>query len=211
MKVLRVAALALAAPALLHSVALATCASTEACLQAIATAQQGTRTVSAEFVQVKHVTLLDEPLVSSGHFLFKRPDRILLQIETPLAATVVIKGRDVHIPNLPERDRQAMAMAPVATMFTQLGAIFTGAVEGLQDSFEVTARPDDTGIAVTLRPRRPDWQRMYRSIELRFAGPELSTQQIRLEDALGDHLDITMRNVRRNVELPDTMFDVRGE
>jgi len=211
MRILRTAALVLAALAVTRSVALAACQSTAACLQAIATAQQGTRTVSAEFVQVKHVTLLDEPLVSTGHFLFKRPDRIVLQVETPLAATVVIKGRDVHIPNLPERDRQAMAMAPVATMFTQLGAIFTGSVQGLEDGFEVTARPDNTGIDVTLRPRQAAWQRMYRSIELRFAGPDLTTQQIRLEDALGDHLEITMRNVQRNIDVPDTLFDVQGQ
>ena len=99
-------------------------------------------------------------------------------------------------------------MAPVATMFTQLGAIFTGAVQGLQDSFEVNAHSDDGGIAVKLRPRQAAWQRLYRSIELQFAGPELATQHIGLEDGLGDHLEITMRNVQRNVAIPDAMFDV---
>src|SRR5262245_636016 len=110
----------LMAPLVMQGVAIAACMSTEDCLRVIEQAQHGTQTVSAEFVQVKHVTLLDEPLVSTGRFVFKRPDRVLLRVETPQAATVAINGRDVRIPNLPERDRQALAMTPVAAMFTQL-------------------------------------------------------------------------------------------
>lgn len=184
----------------------ATCTSTADCLQAIEQAQQNTRTVVAEFVQVKHVSLLDEPLVSRGRFAFKRPDRVRLSIATPQPATVVINGRDVHIPGITERDRAAFAMTPMAALFTQLGAIFAGSMQTLQESFQVSARAADSGIEMRLQPRQAAWEKTFHSIELQFAGPDLVVRQMRIEDALGDTVEVTLHDVQRNIELPDAMF-----
>jgi len=189
--------------------AIARCASTETCLRLIQQAQQDLRTMAADFVQVKHVSLLDEPLVSSGRFLFRMPDRILLKIEQPQPLTVTIRGHDIQIPNLPERERQALSMAPTAAMFTQLGAIFSGSIQALSQGFEVTAAEDDSAIQVHLVPRQEAWKRMLRSIHLRFAGPELLAEKIRLDDALGDSLEITLRNVQRNIDLSDSLFEIK--
>lgn len=194
--------------------ALAECSSTEACLRAIEAAQRETRTIEADFVQVKHLSLLDEPLTSSGRFVFKRPDRIRLQVDQPQPTTIVINGKDVSIPslmNLPASEKQAIAMAPIAGMFTQLGAIFTGSTRTLQEGFEVAARQADADtIEVKLKPRVAAWQRLFRSIEIHFGGPDLLAQQLRLEDGFGDQLDITLRNVQRNRDVPDASFDASG-
>jgi outer membrane lipoprotein-sorting protein len=184
------------------------CTSTEACLLVIQQAQRDMRTMTAAYVQVKHVSLLDEPLVSSGRFIFKRPDRILLKMEQPQPLTVTITGREVHIPNLPARERQALGMAPMAAMFTQLSAVFTGSMRALEQGFEVAAVEDDSAIQVTLVPRQESWKRMFRSIQLRFAGPQLFVQKIRLDDALGDNLEITLSDVRYDIDIPDAAFDV---
>ncbi len=196
------------APLALCAAAGAACTSTADCLRVIEQAQRDTRTVTAAFTQVKHVSLLDEPIVSSGRFVFKRPDRVLLKIEKPQAATVIITGRDIHIPNLPERERQALAMVPAGAMSAQLGAIFTGSTQALQEGFEVTARDTGTSIEVKLLPRQAATQQMFREIDLGFSGAELFATQIRLADALGDSLEITLHDVRRNVEVPDSTFDV---
>jgi outer membrane lipoprotein-sorting protein len=183
------------------------CTSTEACLRVIQQAQPDMRTMTAAFVQVKHVGLLDEPLVSSGRFVFKRPDNILLKMEQPQLLSVTITGREVHIPNLPERERRGLGMAPMASMFTQLNVVFTGSMQALEQGFEVAAVEDDAAIQVTLVPRQESWKRMFRSIQLRFAGPQLLVHNIRLDDALGDNLEITLSDVHYNVDIPDTTFD----
>jgi outer membrane lipoprotein-sorting protein len=186
----------------------AVCTSTDSCLRVIEAAQRDTRTMSADFVQVKHVSLLNEPLESTGHLVFKRPDRILLKIDTPRPATIVVSGRDVRIPHLSERDRQALAMAPMVDMFAQLGAIFTGATDKLREGFAASAQEEGDAIRVQLVPRQAAWKQRFRTIELRFAGAERVAQVIRLEDALGDNLEITLHNVQRNVEVPDSTFEL---
>src|SRR5260221_5677279 len=109
-----------AAAALVQAaVASGACDSTDACLKAVEAAQAETRTISAHFTQTKHLSLLEEPLVATGRFLFKRPDRMRLDIELPRPATILINGRDIHIPGMSESDQQQLAITPMAAMFTE--------------------------------------------------------------------------------------------
>ena len=204
---MRRACLAAALVAVLHSPASAApCDSTDACLRVLAAAQATTRSVDARFVQTKHVSLLDAPLVSTGRFRFRRPDRVRLDVETPRPTTILIAGRSVTIPGLTETEQQAVADSPMATMFTELGALFAGSLDRAPAHFAIEARGTDDGVAVTLTPRAPEFQRLFRTIVLRFGGPEAVVRSMRLDEALGDHLEVELRDVRRNVELPDALF-----
>jgi outer membrane lipoprotein-sorting protein len=156
---------------------------------------------------VKRVELLEQPLVSRGRFAFKRPDRVRLEVTEPQPGTLLIRGTEVRIPGMSEADAHAMAMTPTAAMFSRLGALFTGETRALEQDFEVSARADGTSIEVALTPRQDRWQKVLRRIELRFSGPQLLTDKIRIDDSLGDQLEITMLDVQRNVDLPDTLFE----
>lgn len=184
----------------------AACTSTDSCLQAVAAAQADTRTIEADFVQVKYLDLLEEPMVSSGRFAFKEPDHVRLDIESPEAATILINGRDVRIPGMTAQQEKAMGSAPIGALFGQLARIFRGDVEGLREDFEVTAQADGEGARIHLVPLRADWKKAFHSIDLRFADGLTHVEKMRLEDQLGDHLEVTLRNVRRNRELPDAHF-----
>lgn len=185
---------------------LAACASTDSCLQAVAAAQRDTRTIEADFVQVKHVGLLAEPVVSNGRFAFKQPDRVRLDVESPDVATILIDGRNVRMPGLTEQQQKAMGAAPIGAMFGQLAKIFGGDIEELRKDFEVTAGADGAGVHVRLVPRRDDWKKAFRSIDLRFSDNLTHLETLRLDDDLGDSLEVTLRNVRRNRELSDALF-----
>lgn len=189
-----------------RAAAAAPCDSTAACLTVLAAAQASTRTVDARFVQTKYLSLLDEPLVSTGRFRFRRPDHVRLDVETPRPATILIAGRSLTIPGLTETERQAVAGSPMAAMFTELGALFAGTLDRAPAHFAIEARAVGDAIEVTLTPTAPDYQRLFRAIALRFAGPETTVQSMRLDEALGDRLEVELRDVRRNVELPDALF-----
>jgi outer membrane lipoprotein-sorting protein len=192
---------------LLAAPARAACASTAECLGRIEAAQRDLHTLRARFVQTKRLSLLDEPLESSGWFLFKRPDRVRWETEAPERLTVVISGREVHIPNLPESERQALAMSPLTTMLSRLGALFTGEVRALEQGFEITATDRGSAIQVELVPREEAWRQSFRRIDLAFAAPEMTIAGIRLENALGDSVEIRFEEVVRNVDVPDSMFE----
>lgn len=188
------------------------CTSTPDCLRRIEAAQRDTRTISARFVQTKHVSLLDQPLTSSGRFYFQKPDRVRLEIEEPVRTVVVVDGPRVQIPDLPESERQAVAMAPMAAMFTQLGAIFSGSTAQLESGFEVSASSPSAGtIEVVLVPKVESWRRLFGRIDIRFAGEQMMARELRLQDALGDRLEVKMDEVKRNEELPASLFALPAE
>jgi outer membrane lipoprotein-sorting protein len=191
------------------AMAAARCASSDACLREIEAARRATQSISADFEQVKHVSLLDEPLVSRGRLTFKRPNRLRVEIASPQPATVVINDGRVFIPDLPEQQRQALTLAPAGDAFAHLGALFTGSTDVLQEAFETTAVADGDAIAVTLVPRHEPSRRMFKAIAVRFAFPDLMAQTIRLDDPFGDSLEITLRNVQRNDDVPDSLFEDR--
>jgi outer membrane lipoprotein-sorting protein len=184
----------------------APCDSTAACLEVLKAAQASTQTVDARFVQTKHLSLLDEPLVSTGRFRFRRPDHVRLDVETPQPSTILIAGRSVTIPGLAASEQRALADSPMAAMFTELGAVFAGNLDRAPAHFTVEARGAGDAIEVSLTPTAPDYQRLFRTIALRFAGPQTIIESMRLDDALGDRLDVELRDVRRNVDLPDAVF-----
>jgi outer membrane lipoprotein-sorting protein len=181
----------------------AECDSTDACLRLIQAAQSETRSLQADFRQVKHVALLEEPLESSGTFLFEAPDHVVVTITSPEPATITIDGDEIRAPGLSDEESRALAMAPVAGTFARLGAILRGDLVGLRESFEIEARERDGSIEVVMKPRTLELRKSFEHIDLRFEGPNRSIRRIGVADAFGDRLEITLDHVRRNVEVQE--------
>jgi outer membrane lipoprotein-sorting protein len=196
---------------LLSAPALAACGSTAECLRRVEVEQRDLRTLRARFVQIKRLSLLDEPLESSGQLLFKRPDRVRWEMVKPEPLTVVINRGALHIPGVPESEQQALSASPVTAMLSQLGGLFTGELSALEGGFEITATDRESEIVVQLVPREAAWRQSYRRIEIAFAEPKVIISRIRLENALGDTVDIRFEEPARNVEIADSAFDIGAE
>lgn len=198
--------LAVALVAFVASRAFAVCDSTDACLHAIEESQRSTRAVSARFEQTKHLSLMNEPLVSRGQFAFKQPDQVLWQIEEP-AITVRIDRTGVHLPNIPNAEAEVAALGPFSNMMRELSGVFTGSLGTVRKTFDVRAEGDERAIHVHLMPRNAEWQRMFRSVALSFALPDLTMKSIHIDEALGDSLDIIFTDVHRNDAAAEAAFD----
>ncbi len=197
----------LSAVLLCAATAHATCTGTDACLRAIEAAQQATRTLAARFEQTKHLSLMSEPLITRGRFAFKAPDQVLWQIDDP-KVTVRIDQHGVHLPDLPGAAAEAASLAPFAEMMRELSGLFRGSLAAVQKSFDVTATDEAAGVHVHLVPRSAQWQRMFRSIDLTFAAPDLLMHTIRVDESLGDSLEIVFSDVHRNDGIADAAIDV---
>ncbi len=205
-RVVRTAVAVLSMGAGAYRAAGAVCEGTDACLHALEASQRETRALSARFEQTKHLRLLAEPLVSRGRFAFKHPDQVLWRIDEP-AITVRIDRDGIHVPERPAVQAEVAALAPFSTMLRQLSGVFTGSLSTVRSTFDVSAEGNARGIGVRLVPRDAQWRRMFRSIDLSFAGPELVIAAIRIEEALGDSLEIVFSDIHRNDDVASAAFD----
>jgi outer membrane lipoprotein-sorting protein len=183
------------------------CQTKPECMEAIRAAHRDLSTLTATIVQTKHLSLLDEPLVSTGRLAFKRPDSLLLQMESPRPMRIVIHGSRVSLPELGAEAKAALTGAPTAVL-SRLRAIFAGEFSTLEESFEIRATEDDAGIAVELESRDPQMFNTVRTMDLRFERPALLLRTIRMRNALGDALEIALSDIQRNPALPDPTFAI---
>lgn len=175
----------------------AACESSRACLEEIATAQRRVRSLSARFVQTKHVSLLAEPIETTGQFVFRHPDNILWKVDQPPFEINVERGKLLLPPG--EETSLRASMPSVSGMFTGMSAMFTGDAEKILSSFDVDARDDGSGIVVDLKPKGRAEQRIIAALRLRFAGPDLELREIHIEEAVGDSLDIVFHDTQRTL------------
>lgn len=173
------------------------CTGTEDCLRRLEASQQSLQVMAARFEQTKHLSLLNEPLTSRGRFAFRRPDQVLWEVEDP-PLRIRIDGSGVHLPDLPGLKEEAAAMAPFAQMMREMGSVFTGSLSGLSRSFDVSANPHADGVDLRLTPQTPQGRRMFAVIEVSFRGADLRIDSIRLQEALGDRLEIRFSDVHYN-------------
>jgi hypothetical protein len=206
MGVARIFVVVLAVCSVWHATFGAVCEGTDACLQVIEATQRTTRALAARWVQTKHLSLLAEPLITRGQFAFRQPDQVVWRVDDP-AITVRIDRDGIHLPDLPGVKDEVAALAPFSSMMRQLSGLFTGALSSVRNTFEVTAAPDQRAIRVHLVPREPQWQRMFRAIDVSFAEPEWVVATIHIDEALGDSLDIAFADVHRNDEVANAALD----
>jgi len=185
------------------------CASTDACLHLIEVAQRSTQVLSARFEQTKRLSLLAEPLVSRGRFAFRRPDEVLWAIDEP-RLVLRIDRQGLHLPDAPEVQSDAAALASFSGMMRQMVGLFTGAFAPVREAFEVGARADGNSIRVRLVPRAEPWRRTLQSVEVWFAAPEVVVSRIHIEESLGDSVDITFSDVHRNDAAASAAFATGG-
>ncbi|MDR1172681.1 MAG: outer membrane lipoprotein carrier protein LolA, partial [Bacteroidales bacterium] len=53
--------------------------------------------IECDFTQYKHLTIMDEPLVSSGKFYYERDDKVRLDYVKPSPYLIVLDGQKVKI------------------------------------------------------------------------------------------------------------------
>ncbi len=210
MKALRKRGLALASAVIglasSHAVAAASCDTAEQCLAVLESSQRSIKALSARFEQTKHLSLLNEPLVTRGQFAFRAPDRVLWRVDDP-PITVRIDREGLHLPDAVGMKEEVAALAPFSAMMRQLSGIFTGSLSTVRNTFDVTASGDDRMIRVRLVPRDPQWRRTFQSITMSFAAPDWVVSTMHLEESLGDSLDIIFSDVHRNDAVANAAFD----
>lgn len=173
------------------------CADTESCLRLVEAQQRSTQVLSARIVQTKHLSLLTEPLVSRGRFAFKQPDLVVWQLDDP-PLTVRIDSSGLHLPGRPQAEKEVAALAPFNRVMGEFAGIFTGNLEKVRGAFAVQARGGDAEVQVEMVPQQETWRRMFQRIELTFVAPGYVIRSIRLQESLGDRLEIEFSDVHRN-------------
>lgn len=156
---------------------------------------QRTRSLSARFVQTKHLKALRDTLVTTGRIGYQRGGRLVWHTDPPSESELVLEGTTATLTMSGMSSPQSFDLTSepgMGKVFEALRAVLEADLEVLLPLFELRidrARP----LTVSLKPRSEALSRSVRVIELEFDG-EYRLQRVSLQESDGDRTDIAFRD-----------------
>lgn len=169
------------------------------------------RTLQCDFVQTKHVKMLNENMVSRGRMFYMRNDRLRWEYNTPYAYTFILNGDKVLLNN-GNTKRNDVIDVNKNKVFKEISRIMVSSVVGscLTDdkTFKTTVTTSDAEWIATLVPVRKDIKQMFDKIILHFDKKRKVVTKIEMTERNGDKTTIVLQNIRTNENISANMFTV---
>jgi outer membrane lipoprotein-sorting protein len=172
--------------------------------------QANVETMRASFEKDTASSLLLEPETSRGEFLYRTPDRVLWQVQEPLAVIVALTDEEM-VTYFPERRvAERVGISNVSErVFEYLGA--SGSLETLMQYFSVTAEfPEERGedYHLQLLPRYARIKKRIASMDIWVDAESFLPSRLKYTEPNGDHTEYRFQNVEINIDLPAERFEL---
>jgi outer membrane lipoprotein-sorting protein len=163
------------------------------------------RSVSAEFVQEKHMRILARPLISSGVFYFQAPASLRWEYRAPLRNILLMDndrteryvGTEAGL--VKEAGANLQAMQVVLEHITQW-------LEGRFDENPMFAAKLEPGPRITLTPKEKAFTKMIQRIELVFADRPGIIEAVIIHESDDSFTRLVFKNVVLNPPIDDSVF-----
>ncbi len=164
------------------------------------------KTQSAAFTQIKHISFLEDSLVSEGEFYFKEPDKMVWKYTTPFFYSVIINGDSVSIVD----DKKVKSFdAAENLLFAQIKRVIFNMVSGkILNDTTYLIKPVDRGsyLEVQFTPNDETMRKYLKRIDLWFDKKEKEVVKIKMNESSGDETVIFFENRKTNTPLSDDLF-----
>jgi outer membrane lipoprotein-sorting protein len=149
----------------------------------------------ARFTEIKHMSVLQNPLTLSGRLAYVRPDRIERHVLAPYEEKTVVSGDRVTIENRSRNTSKTFSLesAPGAYALTEsLRATLAGDLAALERHYSVDLKGNRDDWTLTLTPREAALSSLVQSVLI--AGAQARILRFDVREANGDHSAMTIRD-----------------
>lgn len=160
-------------------------------------------TIQSRFVQEKHLSLFDAPVVSRGLFYYQRPDSMRFEYLEPARMGLVVDRGTARRITREGVSREGSRLAEIAAEQVMAWARFDRAALAERYQMALAGR---NPVRLALIPRSAALARHIPRITVTFAQDERSVDSIRLDEDGGDHTLIRFTDTEINADLPDAAF-----
>jgi outer membrane lipoprotein-sorting protein len=163
------------------------------------------KSVSAEFVQEKHMKILSRPLISSGVFYFQAPSALRWEYRDPLRNILLMTsdGTERYVGTdagfVRESGVNLQAMQVVLEHITQW-------LEGRFDENPMFAANLEPGPKITLMPKEASFAKMIQRIELVFSNRPGVIESVIIHESGDSFTRLVFKNVVLNPSLDASVF-----
>jgi outer membrane lipoprotein-sorting protein len=161
--------------------------------------------ISAEFVQEKHMKILSKPLVSGGIFLFKAPDSLRWEYRYPVQSALLMHNGKTKRYTLRNGTVTEDAGAHLQSLQVVLEEI-TRWVKGRFDEDPAFTVRQEPGLKIVLSPKDKDLALIIQRIELFFSDRPGIMKSVVIYEGEDSFTRIEFKDVVLNQPLDDSLF-----
>lgn len=168
------------------------------------------QSLECDFVQTKHLKMLNNSYVSSGKLYYSQPDMLRWEYTTPYSY-IFIMNRDKVI--LKNQSRQDVIDVNRNKIFKDISRLMMESIKGelLNDNtlFERSIVAVKGGYIATLIPTQREMKQMWSKILLYFDAESFSVEKIEMYEKGGDSTSIELKGVKLNGAIESSIFNIQ--
>ena len=172
------------------------------------TASTKINTIKSDFVQEKHLTFLNDIIISKGKFWFKKENQLRWEYMTPFEYVIVSDGEKFIIKdgnNIKEYDIRSNKV------FQEINNLIISSVRGTlleKADFTFSVFENDDSYLVKMIPAKEEMFKVLKRIELYFNKSDKNINSVKMVENEDDYTVISFVNKKINEAIPSDIFSV---
>ena len=168
------------------------------------------KTMQCDFVQTKHMKMLNNEMVSKGKMYYQQPSCLRWEYTTPYTYTFIFNHDKVLLKNARRND---VIDVNQNKLFREIAHIMLNSVVGKSLTDDKNFRSEISTVGgewvATLLPQSREMKQMFSRIVLHISHKLAVVTHVELIEKRGDKTIIDLNNIKTNETLSADMFAVR--
>lgn len=178
--------------------------------QQINTAAARLRSMQCDFVQTKHMRMLNDKMVSRGHMYYVQPNKLRWEYTSPYTYTFVLNDAQVM---MNRGKTNQVVNVNQSKVFKEITRIMMNSVVGKclsdKNDFKTSIAATSNEWVATLIPLKKNMKQMFSTIKIHFNKKSSMVSVVELAEKNGDRTIIQLTNVRQNQNINANLFKIR--
>lgn len=178
--------------------------------QKISQAASAMKTMQCDFVQTKHLKMLNDDMISKGKMYYQQSNHLRWEYTSPYTYTFILSNDKVLLKN---KQRNDVIDVNQNKLFKEIARLMMNSVVGNSLSDEKSFKSTISNIGgewvATLLPQRKDMKQMFQKMVLHFNQKQAVVTQVELIEKSGDRTVIELKNIKTNETINANMFTIR--
>ena len=171
----------------------------------VKTLSEKTTTITADFVQYKHLDFLSNDIISEGTMAFKSPSMVKWEYVKPFSYAVLFKDETLYINDDGNKSDMDMSSNKI---FKQLNQLITASIKGDMfdaSEFDVSYFKKDELSEVHFNPKDKQFAEFIKSFQITF-NLKGEVQEVKMIEPSDDYTKIVFSNRTTNQPISDAVF-----
>lgn len=178
-------------------------------IQKVSKAAQSMTSMQCDFVQTKHMKLLNDNMVSYGKMYYQQNSKLRWEYTSPYTYTFILNDSKVL---LKKGNRNDVIDVNQNKMFKEIARMMMNSVVGkcLTDKkdFKISVAETSEQYVATLLPQKKDMKQMFSKVILYVNKRQLSIAKVEMQEKKGDNTVIELKNIQLNKNINASVFAI---